>query len=186
MNCLTWNPTLQLRLEPIVKGGNYLSRVFKECVIKETNKDSNRATEKTPTSNDKHISKIYYARFEKKILTKFYIVRIYNNKMNYAYTVEEIGSRPVNIPIVKSDTYIGGDPSTVAIHTIDIMEFSTCGQYLSIRHRIYPGTLWVWDIRTNGVDILILQNNISGKNWSIKRKKELFVLLSDQASFSFH
>lgn len=78
--------------------------------------------------------------------------------------MEEVGSRPVNIPIVKSVTYIGGDPSAVSIHAIDIMEFSTCGQYLSVRHRIYPGTLWVWDARTNGVDILILQNDISGRN----------------------
>ncbi|XP_031784335.1 WD repeat-containing protein WRAP73 isoform X2 [Nasonia vitripennis] len=134
LNCLTWNPTLQLRLEPIVKGGNYLSRVFKECILKES-KDSNRATEKTPPSNDKHI-------------------------------MEEVGSRPVNIPIVKTVTYIGGDSSTLAIHTIDIMEFSACGQYLSIRHRIYPGALWVWDVRTNAVDIIILQNNISAIKWN--------------------
>lgn len=56
LNCLTWSPTLQLRLEPIVKAGNYLSRVFKECIIKES-KDSNRASEETPISSDKHISK---------------------------------------------------------------------------------------------------------------------------------
>jgi hypothetical protein len=60
---------------------------------------------------------------------------------------------------------MGSDPSSRIMHrhVIDFMEFSCCGQYLAVRHQIYPETLWVLDIRTNGIDILILQNIISGK-----------------------
>ncbi|XP_011505529.1 PREDICTED: WD repeat-containing protein WRAP73-like [Ceratosolen solmsi marchali] len=132
LNCLTWSPLLQLRLEPVIKAGNYLTRIFKESIVK-VSKDSNKSTDKTSICYDRHIS--------------------------------EVCERPVNIPIVKSEILMGGDPTTSIIHIIDILEFSSCGQYLAVRHRIYPGTLWIWDIRTNSIDILLLQNVISGIKW---------------------
>ncbi|XP_058798405.1 WD repeat-containing protein WRAP73-like [Phymastichus coffea] len=85
---------------------------------------------------------------------------------NEKHILEEVGNRPVNIPIVKTDILIGADLSAITVNIIDTMEFSSCGQYLALRHRVYPSTLWVWDIQTNGIDIFILQNTISTVKWN--------------------
>lgn len=72
----------------------------------------------------------------------------------YIFSVEEILTRPINIPISKKDC--------IKIAHFDILEFSPCGHFLAIRHQIYPTTLWILEIKTGDMNFILLQNTISG------------------------
>lgn len=72
-------------------------------------------------------------------------------------SVREIHERPIYVEIGKKN---GGDNFSVA--KINLFEFSSCGQYLAVKHELYPTTLWIWDIFTDYLDYLLLENPISG------------------------
>ena len=91
-------------------------------------------------------------------------VKVVKNSGSGKHLIEEVSSRPINIPINRNET-LGIETYSSAINVIDILEFSSCGRYLAVRNRSYMRSLWIWDIRTNGIDILVLQNVISGVRW---------------------
>lgn len=74
------------------------------------------------------------------------------------HNLEEVLTRPINIPISKKDC--------TKIAHFDILEFSLCGHFLAIRHQIYPTTLWILEIKTGDVNFILLQNSISAVKWS--------------------
>lgn len=71
--------------------------------------------------------------------------------------VREIHERPICIEIGKKD-----DNDNFSVAKIKLFEFSTCGQYLALKHELYPTTLWIWDIGTDYLDYLLLENSITG------------------------
>lgn len=71
--------------------------------------------------------------------------------------VREIHERPIYIEIGKKD-----DNDNFSIAKIKLFEFSTCGQYLALKHELYPTTLWIWNICTDYLDYLLLENPITG------------------------
>jgi len=80
--------------------------------------------------------------------------------------VHEIHERPICIEIGKKDN---NDNFSVA--KFQLFEFSTCGQYLALKHDLYPTTLWIWDISTDYLDYLLLENPITSMLY-----KNLFLL----------
>lgn len=70
--------------------------------------------------------------------------------------VHEIHDRPIYIDIGKKDN------ENFSIAKIKFFEFSTCGQYVALKHQLYPTTLWIWDIFTDYLDYLLLDNPITG------------------------
>lgn len=76
----------------------------------------------------------------------------------YIISVCEIHERPIYIEIGKKDS---SDHFSVA--KVNLFEFSACGQYLAVRHELYPTTLWIWDIFTDYLDYLLLENPITGR-----------------------
>jgi len=75
----------------------------------------------------------------------------------YLISVREIHERPIFIEIGKKD-----DTDNFSIAKIKLFEFSTCGQYLALKHELYPTTLWIWNICTDYLDYLLLENPITG------------------------
>ncbi|TGZ32422.1 Uncharacterized protein DBV15_04867 [Temnothorax longispinosus] len=76
--------------------------------------------------------------------------------------LREIHERPICIEIGKKDN---NDNFSVA--KIKLFEFSSCGQYLALKHELYPTTLWIWDICTDYLDYLLLENPITGTSTKI-------------------
>ncbi|XP_015171800.1 PREDICTED: WD repeat-containing protein WRAP73-like [Polistes dominula] len=124
LNHITWDPILQLYLEPVISENNYLNKVYKECVV-----------------HSKHSVK-------PSILCS-------------KHTLEEENDRPLNIKIGKID-----NGNQISIAKIDILEYSSCGRYLAIKHQLYPSTLWIWDLTADYIDYLLLQNNITAIKWN--------------------
>ncbi|XP_046816933.1 WD repeat-containing protein WRAP73-like isoform X2 [Vespa crabro] len=124
LNHVTWDPILQLYLEPVISENNYLNKVYKECVIQSKN------SVKSSILNSKH-------------------------------TLEEESDRPLNIKIGKID-----NSNKFSIAKIDIIEYSSCGRYLAIKHQLYPSTLWIWDLVADYIDYLLLQNTITAIKWN--------------------
>lgn len=86
-------------------------------------------------------------------------IKIFTNIANdnkKIITVEEKSERPINIKIGKK---VNIDRLSVA--KFDILVFSFCGQYLAIKHQLYPTTLWIWNIIEDYLDYLLLENNIT-------------------------
>ncbi|XP_011142726.1 WD repeat-containing protein WRAP73 isoform X2 [Harpegnathos saltator] len=75
--------------------------------------------------------------------------------------LREIHERPICIEIGKKDS---SDNFSVA--KVNLFEFSVCGQYLAVKHELYPTTLWIWDIFTDYLDYLLLENPITTIKWS--------------------
>ncbi|KYN14974.1 WD repeat-containing protein 8, partial [Trachymyrmex cornetzi] len=75
--------------------------------------------------------------------------------------LREIHERPICIEIGKKD-----DNDNFSIAKVKLFEFSTCGQYLALKHELYPTTLWIWDICTDYLDYLLLENPITAIKWS--------------------
>ncbi|XP_011870637.1 PREDICTED: WD repeat-containing protein WRAP73-like isoform X2 [Vollenhovia emeryi] len=84
--------------------------------------------------------------------------------------LREMHERPICITIGQKDN---NDNFSVA--RIKLFEFSTCGQYLALKHELYPTTLWIWDICTDYLDYLLLENSITAIKWSPVHPR-LFVL----------
>ncbi|XP_011695854.1 PREDICTED: WD repeat-containing protein WRAP73-like isoform X3 [Wasmannia auropunctata] len=84
--------------------------------------------------------------------------------------LREIHERPICIEIGRKD-----DNDNFSIAKMKLCEFSTCGQYLALKHELYPTTLWIWDICTDYLDYLLLENPITAVKWSPVRP-QLFVL----------
>ncbi|XP_072753598.1 WD repeat-containing protein WRAP73 isoform X1 [Anoplolepis gracilipes] len=77
------------------------------------------------------------------------------------YIVREIYERPIYIEIGKKD-----DIDNFSIAKVKLFEFSTCGQYLALKHELYPTTLWIWNICTDYLDYLLLENPITAIKWN--------------------
>ncbi|KAL0111796.1 hypothetical protein PUN28_013170 [Cardiocondyla obscurior] len=75
--------------------------------------------------------------------------------------LREIHERPICIEIGKKE-----DNDNFSVAKIKLFEFSTCGQYLALKHELYPTTLWIWDICTDYLDYLLLDNSITAIKWS--------------------
>ncbi|KAH0955637.1 hypothetical protein HN011_000689 [Eciton burchellii] len=76
------------------------------------------------------------------------------------YILHEIHERPICIEIGKKDN------DNFSVAKFQIFEFSTCGQYLALKHDLYPTTLWIWDISTDYLDYLLLENPITTIKWN--------------------
>lgn len=72
--------------------------------------------------------------------------------------MEEKSERPINIKIERKNNI-----ERLSIAKFDILEFSSCGQYLAIKHQLYPTTLWIWNIIDDYLDYLLVENTIVGK-----------------------
>lgn len=81
----------------------------------------------------------------------------------------EIHERPIYVEIGKKDT---SDNFSVA--KFKLFEFSTCGQYVALKHELYPTTLWIWDIFKDYLDYFILENPITGISFYLKNQWTLF------------
>ncbi|XP_039308621.1 WD repeat-containing protein WRAP73 isoform X1 [Solenopsis invicta] len=119
LNYITWQPLSKLYMDPIIREGNYLTKVYKEYA------DSEKVSDKR------------FASCEERIL-------------------REIHERPICIEIG-----IKGNNDNFSLAKMKLFEFSTCGQYLALKHELYPTTLWIWDISTDYLDYLLLENPIT-------------------------
>lgn len=72
--------------------------------------------------------------------------------------MEEKSERPVNIKIGRKNII-----ERLSIAKFDILKFSFCGQYLAVKHQLYPTTLWIWNIIDDYLDYLLLENTIVGE-----------------------
>ncbi|XP_076247467.1 WD repeat-containing protein WRAP73 isoform X1 [Calliopsis andreniformis] len=108
-----------------------------------------------PVIKENYLNKVYEERI---IQTKP------SSKNTNKHILEEKSERPVNIKIGKKD-----DIDRLSIAKFDIFEFSFCGQYLAIRHQLYPTTLWIWNIIEDYFDYMLLQNNIVAVKWNPTR-----------------
>ncbi|XP_076661539.1 WD repeat-containing protein WRAP73 [Halictus rubicundus] len=104
-------------------------------------------------------------------LHKVYEERVIQTKLTNKITssqnkriLEEKCERPINIKIGKND-----DIDRFSIAKFDILEFSFCGQYLVIRHQLYPTALWIWNIVDDYLDYLLLENKIVAVKWNPTR-----------------
>ncbi|XP_076282253.1 WD repeat-containing protein WRAP73 isoform X2 [Lasioglossum baleicum] len=104
-------------------------------------------------------------------LHKVYEERVIQTKLSNKITssqskrvLEEKCERPINIKIGKND-----DIDRFSIAKFDIVEFSFCGQYLAIKHELYPTALWIWNIVDDYLDYLLLENKIVAVRWNPTR-----------------
>ncbi|XP_012220138.2 WD repeat-containing protein WRAP73-like [Linepithema humile] len=74
--------------------------------------------------------------------------------------LHEIHERPICIEIGKKVD------NNFSIAKFKLFEFSTCGQYLALQHELYPTTLWIWDVCTDYLDYLLVENPITAVKWS--------------------
>ncbi|XP_017876608.1 WD repeat-containing protein WRAP73-like [Ceratina calcarata] len=120
----------------------------------------------------KPLAKLYLEPVIKEnYLNKVYEERIIQSKLSAKNTncydkhvLEEKSERPVNIKIGKKN-----DIDRLSIAKFDILEFSYCGQYLAVKHQLYPTTLWIWNIIEDYFDYIILKNPITGAKWNPTR-----------------
>ncbi|XP_020278817.1 WD repeat-containing protein WRAP73-like isoform X2 [Pseudomyrmex gracilis] len=76
-------------------------------------------------------------------------------------SLHEVHERPICIEIGEKNVY-----DNFSIAKFKVFEFSACGQYLALTHELYPTTLWIWDICTDYLDYMLLENPISAVRWS--------------------
>lgn len=91
------------------------------------------------------------------------------------FLVGEEYTRPINVYIDKKNNV---DLSSIAY--MEIFEFSPCGQYLALKHQLYPTTVWIWDIIMDHFDCILLRNNITGN----QNLKIIFTNINDEYIFS--
>ncbi|XP_032664511.1 WD repeat-containing protein WRAP73-like isoform X2 [Odontomachus brunneus] len=75
--------------------------------------------------------------------------------------LREIHERPIYIEIGKKNA-----SNNFSVAKVNLFEFSGCGQYLAMKHELYPTTLWIWDIFTDYLDYLLLENPILAIKWN--------------------
>ncbi|XP_029040069.1 WD repeat-containing protein WRAP73-like [Osmia bicornis bicornis] len=108
-----------------------------------------------PVIKENYLNKVY----------KDVIVQTNKNISFYdKHILEEKSERPINIKIGKKDNI-----DRLSVAKFDILVFSFCGQYLAIKHQLYPSTLWVWNINEDYLDYLLLENNITSVKWNPTR-----------------
>ncbi|XP_031830942.2 WD repeat-containing protein WRAP73 isoform X1 [Nomia melanderi] len=87
-----------------------------------------------------------------------------NTSFYNKHVLEEKSERPINIKIGRKEDF-----NRFSIANFDILEFSFCGQYLAIKHQLYPTALWIWNIIDDYLDYLLLENNIVAIKWNPTR-----------------
>ncbi|XP_078039397.1 WD repeat-containing protein WRAP73 isoform X1 [Augochlora pura] len=116
-----------------------------------------------PIIKENYLHKVYEERIiQTKLSNKF--TSLHNKRI-----LEEKCERPINLKIGKKD-----DIDRFSIARFDILEFSFCGQYLVIKHQLYPTALWIWNIIDDYLDYLLLENKIVAAKWNPTRA-QLFV-----------
>ncbi|XP_068968013.1 WD repeat-containing protein WRAP73-like isoform X2 [Bombus flavifrons] len=111
-----------------------------------------------PVIQENYLNKVYEERI---IQPKF------SNKNTRYYdrhVLEEKSERPVNIKIGRKNII-----ERLSIAKFDILKFSFCGQYLAVKHQLYPTTLWIWNIIDDYLDYLLLENTIVAARWNPTR-----------------
>ncbi|CAL7943552.1 unnamed protein product [Xylocopa violacea] len=108
-------------------------------------------------------------------LNKVYEERVIQSKLSNKSTnlydkhiLEEKSERPVNIRIGCKNVI-----ERLSIAKFDILKFSSCGQYLAVKHQLYPTTLWIWNIVEDYFDYLLLENTITAARWNPTRTQLL-------------
>ncbi|XP_043791044.1 WD repeat-containing protein WRAP73-like [Apis laboriosa] len=111
-----------------------------------------------PIIKENYLNKVY----EERIIQ----LNFSNKNTNYynKYILEEKSERPINIKIGRKNNI-----ERLSIAKFDILEFSSCGQYLAIKHQLYPTTLWIWNIIDDYLDYLLLENAIVAAKWNPTR-----------------
>lgn len=111
-----------------------------------------------PIIKENYLNKVY----EERIIQ----LNFSNKSTNYynKYILEEKSERPINIKIGRKNNI-----ERLSIAKFDILEFSSCGQYLAIKHQLYPTTLWIWNIIDDYLDYLFLENAIVAAKWNPTR-----------------
>ncbi|XP_071858154.1 WD repeat-containing protein WRAP73 isoform X2 [Bombus fervidus] len=115
-----------------------------------------------PVIQENYLNKVYEERI---IQPKF------SNKNTSYYdrhVLEEKSERPVNIKIGRKNII-----ERLSIAKFDILKFSFCGQYLAVKHQLYPTTLWIWNIIDDYLDYLLLENTIVAARWNPTRAQLL-------------
>ncbi|XP_012148487.2 WD repeat-containing protein WRAP73 isoform X1 [Megachile rotundata] len=111
-----------------------------------------------PVIKENYLNKVY----------KDVTVQSNKNSLYDKHVLEEKSERPINIKI--------GNKSNIdrlSVAKFDILVFSFCGQYLAIKHQLYPTTLWIWNIVDDYLDYLLLENNITAVKWNCTRTQLL-------------
>ncbi|XP_043254765.1 WD repeat-containing protein WRAP73-like, partial [Colletes gigas] len=108
-----------------------------------------------PVIKENYLNKVYEERV---IQTKFSNT---NTSLYNKHILEEKHERPVNVRISKRN-----DIDKLSIAKFSILEFSSCGHYLAIKHELYPTTLWIWNIIEDYLDYLLLENSIAAVKWN--------------------
>ncbi|XP_076630891.1 WD repeat-containing protein WRAP73 isoform X2 [Colletes latitarsis] len=108
-----------------------------------------------PVIKENYLNKVYEERV---IQTKFSNT---NTSLYNKHILEEKHERPVNIRISKKN-----DIDKLSVAKFSILEFSSCGHYLAIKHELYPTTLWIWNIIEDYLDYLLLENSIVAIKWN--------------------
>ncbi|XP_076167676.1 WD repeat-containing protein WRAP73 [Ptiloglossa arizonensis] len=109
-----------------------------------------------PVIKENYLNKVYEERIIHPKLSSAKNTSSYNK-----HILEEKSERPINIKIGKKN-----DIDILSIAKFNILEFSSCGQYLAIKHQLYPTTLWIWNIIEDYLDYLLLENSIVAINWN--------------------
>ncbi|KAK1132278.1 hypothetical protein K0M31_016398 [Melipona bicolor] len=111
-----------------------------------------------PVIGENYLNKVYEERV---IQSKFS-----NKNASYydKHILEEKSERPINIKIGRKNI-----TEKLSIAKFDILEFSFCGQYLAVKHQLYPTTLWIWNVIDDYLDYLLLENTIVAARWNPTR-----------------
>lgn len=111
-----------------------------------------------PVIKENYLNKVYEERtIQSKLSVK-------NTNFYDKHVLEEKSERPVNIKIGRKS-----DIERFSVAKFGILEFSFCGQYLAVKHQLYPTTLWIWNIIEDYFDYIILENPIVAAKWNPTR-----------------
>ncbi|KAF3426059.1 hypothetical protein E2986_13246 [Frieseomelitta varia] len=119
-----------------------------------------------PVISENYLNKVYEERvIQSKFSNKNAIrVNVVNISKASTFIVEEKSERPINIKIGRKNI-----TERLSIAKFDILEFSSCGQYLAVKHQLYPTTLWIWNVIDDYLDYLLLENTIVAARWNPTR-----------------
>ncbi|XP_054015028.1 WD repeat-containing protein WRAP73-like [Hylaeus anthracinus] len=116
-----------------------------------------------PVIKENYLNKVYEERvIQPKLSSK-------NISLYDKHILEEKSERPINVKIGKKN-----DIDKLSIAKFNVLEFSSCGQYMAINHQLYPTTLWIWNVVEDYLDYLLFENSIVAVKWNPVRA-QLFV-----------
>ncbi|XP_076753057.1 WD repeat-containing protein WRAP73 [Xylocopa sonorina] len=108
-----------------------------------------------PIIKENYLNKVYEERvIQSKLSNK-------NTNFYNKHILEEKSERPVNIRIGCKNVI-----ERLSVAKFDTLKFSSCGQYLAVKHQLYPTTLWIWNIVEDYFDYLLLENTITATAWN--------------------